>query len=123
MKALSDVPTRTEKRGQGQLQKLVDVWQGKERPNAQPGFGLPEVFTALGELLGREVPHSEHEAHAIVVFYRKHGPLDREDFTTACVRTGASLGAGRALTTYLADLERQIGAERGKSQSPNEEDV
>lgn len=119
---LSAVRTHVERRGTGQLQKLVDVWQGKERPNAQPGFGLPEVFTALGELLARNVPDSEHEAHAVVAFYRKHGPLSRDDFLAACARSKASLGSGRALSTYLADLERQIGVDGGTPASSSKEE-
>ena len=115
-KPLSAVKTtRVEKRGTGQLQKLVDRWQGKERPNAQPGFGLPEVFTALGKLLGRCVPGSEREARDVLAFYRKYGPLPREAFEAACARSNKGLGAGRALTTYLQDLERQVGAGDGES--------
>lgn len=110
-KPLSSVKTRVERRGVGQLQKLVDLWQGKERPNAQPGFGLPEVFTALGKMLCRDVPGSEREARAVLAFYRKYGPLPREAFEAACARSTESLGKGRALTAYLADLERQIGAD------------
>lgn len=112
-KPLSAVKTRVDQQGTGQLQKLVDLWQGKQRPNAQPGFGLPEVFAALGELLARAMPDSEHEAHAVVAFYRKHGPLPRDAFLAACARSKTSLGTGRALSTYLADLERQIGAAGG----------
>lgn len=121
-KPLSAVGTRVERRGTGQLQKLVDLWQGRERPNAQPGFGLPEVFIALGELLGRAVPSSEREAHAVVAFYRKYGPLPREGFAAACARSKQSLGSGRALSAYLADLERQIRADRGTSMSDSEEE-
>ena len=113
--------TSVEKRGTGQLQKLADVWQGKERPNAQPGFGVPEVFIALGQMLGRDVPGSEREARAVMVFYRKYGPLPREAFEAACKRSTESLGHGRALTAYLADLERQIGAEDGNSTSDPKE--
>lgn len=118
---LSDVPTHTDKRGIGQLQKLVDLWQGKERPNAQPGFGLPEVFSALSQLLGRDVPASEHEATTVLAFYRKHGPLPRQPFLAACTRSKATLGDGRALTTYLADLERLIGAAGGEPTPDREE--
>jgi hypothetical protein len=120
VKPLSAVRTHTEKRGTGQLQKLVDLWQGKERPNAQPGFGLPEVFSAMGELMGRAVPESEREARTILAFYRKHGPLPREGFAAACERCRARMGAGRALKAYLADLERQIDAERRSPDSDPE---
>jgi len=113
-KPLSVVKPRTHKRGVGQLQKLVDLWQGKERPNAQPGFGLPEVFCLLGRLLGRDVPGSEREARDVLTFYRKYGPLPREAFEAACAHTGEILGSGRALSAYLADLERQIKADQDK---------
>lgn len=111
-KPLSAVRTRTERRGTGQLQKLVDVWQGKERPNAQPGFGLPEVFAALARLVGRTVPDSEREAHSVLAFYRTYGPLPRKGFEAACQRCRDRLGSGRPLHAYLADLERQVGADR-----------
>jgi hypothetical protein len=107
---LSAVAPQTPKRGTGQLQKLLDLWHGHERPNAQPGFGLPEVFAELATLLGRLVPASEHEARTVLGFYRKHGPLPRQPFLAACARTAQSLGTGRPLSAYLADLERQISA-------------
>jgi hypothetical protein len=107
---LSAVAPQTPKRGTGQLQKLLDRWHGHERPNAQPGFGLPEVFAALATLLGRRVPDSEREARTVLGFYRTHGPLPRQPFLAACARTAQSLGTGRPLSAYLADLARQIGA-------------
>jgi hypothetical protein len=109
---LSAVAPQTPKRGTGQLQKLLDLWHGHERPNAQPGFGLPEVFAQLATLLGRRVPESEREARTVLAFYRTHGPLPRQPFLAACARSAKSLGTGRPLTAYLADLERQIGAHR-----------
>ena len=107
---LSAVAPQTPKRGTGQLQKLLDRWHGQDRPNAQPGFGLPEVFAALANLLGRRVPASEREARTVLGFYRKHGPLPRQPFLAACARTAQSLGTGRALAAYLTDLARQIDA-------------
>jgi transposase InsO family protein len=104
-------PKNEEKCGTGQLQKLLDVWQGKERPLAQPGFGLPEVFAHLGSLLGRTVPEHEREAREILAFYHRHGPLPREPFERACRRTKEALGPGRPLTAYLEDLARQIEAD------------
>ncbi len=107
---LNAVAPQTPKCGTGQLQKLLDLWHGNERPNAQPGFGLPEVFGELAVLLGRLVPDSDREAHTVLSFYRKYGPLPREAFIKACAHTGKSLGKGRPLSAYLADLERQITA-------------
>jgi hypothetical protein len=107
---LSAVAPQTPKCGTGQLQKLLDLWHGHERPNAQPGFGLPEVFAELAALLGRRVPASEREARSVLSFYRNHGPLPRQPFLAACAHSAKSLGKGRPLTAYLADLERQISA-------------
>ena len=124
-KPLSAVTPRMDKRGIGQLQKLLDLWRGEARPNAQPGFGLPEVFRELATLLGRLVPDSEHEARRVLTFYRKHGPLAREAFLAACARTHDALGDGRPLSAYLDDLERQITAHSANPdpdspQEPNE---
>ena len=107
-----------EKRGTGQLQKLVDLWKGEERPNAQPGFGLPEVFAHIGGLLGRTVPEHEREAREILTFYRTHGPLPREAFERACRRTKEALGSGRPLAAYLEDLARQVEAARDREETP-----
>lgn len=97
-----------DKHGHGRLQKLLDLWQGKIRPNAQAGFGLPELFVELEQLLGRSVPASEREALSIRSFYLAHGPLPKAEFREACRKTRFALGPGRALQTYLDDLARQI---------------
>jgi transposase InsO family protein len=110
-KPLASVPPQSPRRGTGQLQKLLDRWVGHERPNAEPGFGLPEVFAELGKLLGRTLPQSEREARTVLAFYRSHGPLARAAFSAACTRTGSALGQGRPLSAYLDDLTRQIRAE------------
>lgn len=114
-------PRGQEKRGTGQLQKLLDVWQGKERPLAQPGFGLPEVFAHLGSLLERQVPENEREAREILAFYRTHGPLPREPFERACRLTKEALGPGRPLTAYLQDLVRQIEASARDAESKRDD--
>lgn len=94
--------------GTGQLQKILDVWRGASRPNAQPGFGLPEVFAALESLLGHRVPLDEQEATLIHRFYGELGPLPREPFLQALQFTRESLGQGRPLKKYLDHLARQI---------------
>jgi hypothetical protein len=96
--------------GAGQLQKLVDHWRKTERPNAEPGFGLPEVLVTLQDLIGRIVPDGEREALAIAAFYRQHGPLARAPWLRACQRTQQALGKGRSLHVYLEDLARQIAS-------------
>lgn len=101
-----------ERRGVGQLQKIVDDWTGKKRPNAQPGFGLPEVFRELGRLLGRLVPKDEQEAAAIHGFYAEVGPLPAAPFRKAIEKTQRALGEGRALAHYLDHLRRLCRADR-----------
>lgn len=123
IKPLPPVRQPKERRGTGQLQKLVDKWRGHERPNAQPGFGVPEVFAMLGDIIGRSVPATEREAQDIVAFYRTHGPLLREPFTRACRRAEDRLGKGKALRSYLDDLERQIEADRKKCKGEGAEEV
>ena len=93
-------------------------------PAARVGQHRPWAanFAALGLLLGRDVPGSEREAGEVLAFYRRHGPLARDAFEAACRRSGASLGNGRALTTYLADLERQISADDGGQTKPQPEE-
>jgi len=111
-KRLSDYQKTEEKRGTGQLQKLLDLWKGRSRPNAQPGFGLPEVFREFSRLLQRSVPIDQHEATAIETFYRKAGPLPAEPFRRAIDKTACALGPNRALRAYLQYLERLVKAQK-----------
>lgn len=111
-KRLFDYQKTEEKRGTGQLQKLLDLWQGHCRPNAQPGFGLPEVFRELSRLLKRSVPIDQHEAAAIESFYRKAGPLPAGPFRQAIDKTADALGPNRALSAYLQYLERLVQAQK-----------
>jgi transposase InsO family protein len=107
-----DFQKTEQKRGTGQLQKLVDIWQGHHRPNAQPGFGLPEIFREFSRLLQRSVPIDQHEAAAIESFYRKNGPLPAQSFRQAIDKTAQALGANRALRAYLQYLERLVQAQK-----------
>jgi transposase InsO family protein len=116
-----DVQKTEQKRGTGQLQKLLDIWQGHRRPNAQPGFGLPEVFRQFSRLLQRPVPIDQHEAAAIASFYRKNGPLPAEPFRQAIDKTADALGPNRALRAYLQYIDRLVQAQKNKpdpSQDP-----
>ncbi|MBD3337024.1 MAG: DDE-type integrase/transposase/recombinase [Candidatus Eisenbacteria bacterium] len=105
--------------GTGQLQKLLDVWHGRERPNALPGFGLPEVFRELGRLLGHLTPQDEREARTITTFYREFGPLATQPFRDALDQTRRALGDGRPLSTYLDHLSRLLRAAQRIPSSPN----
>ena len=118
VKPLSAVAPQDPPRGTGQLQKLLDQWHGHDRPNAQPGFGLPEVFAELATLVGRLVPDSEREARLVLTFYRRHGPLPRKAFRAACARCASALGPARPLAAYLDDLTRQITAANTPAHNP-----
>ena len=48
------------------------------------------------------------EAHQVLAFWKQHGPLARAPWLSACERTRKALGQGHALSTYLADLARQV---------------
>jgi hypothetical protein len=96
------------------------LWQGHSRPNAQPGFGLPEVFREFSRLLQRSVPIDQHEATAIEAFYRKTGPLPAQPFRQAIEKTADALGPNRALKAYLKYLERLVQAQKNKPE-PKEE--
>ena len=115
IKPLSEVPVKTPPRGVGQLQRLADQFHGREKPNAQPGFGLPEVFDEIATLLGRPVPDNEREARTILAFYNQHGPLPGEPFAKACKRAAKSLGKDRPLKAYLDYLQREIVAAQTKT--------
>jgi len=105
-------------RGHGQLQKILDRWRGHQRPNALPGFGLPELFRELTPLVGHLVPDDDREARLIADFYRDVGPLDPAAFGQALATTQAALGSGRAIDVYLDHLRRLIRAAQPKSEQP-----
>ena len=100
-------------------------WRSKRSPlnlwRAYPR-NPPEVFCELGKLTGRTLPQSEREAHTVLAFYRRHGPLARAAFCAACARTQAALGEGRALSAYLDHLSRQIQAAEDVPTDPSQGD-
>lgn len=107
-------PPRADETGTGQLQKLLDLHRGMTRPNAQAGFGLPEVFRELGRLLDHCVPVDEQEAEAIRRFYAEFGPLPADPFRRAIDLTLKALGRGRPTANYLEHLARQIRRDQTK---------
>lgn len=94
----------------GRLQRLVDQMQGQV--NAEPGFGLPEIFQEFGNRLGRVVPLHEKEAALLQDFYKCRGPFGAKAFREAIERTFQKRGTGRALSVYLEDLKRQVEKEK-----------
>jgi len=99
--------------GPGHLQTLYDAWQGKRRPVAEAGFGLPELFTLLAAAVGRLVPRSDAEAARIHHVYRQIGPLPRRATETAVRAIARRLGTGRALEVYLDALVHHVTHHQG----------
>lgn len=104
----SEPAPKTPERAPGRLQSLVDEYRGRVLPQAEPGQGLPELFTLLGKLVGRDVPQDEAEADAVQDFYRRVGPLPRAPLEAALQRIVRKLGPGRPLEAYVEALERAI---------------
>lgn len=96
-----------ERWGEGPLQTLYDSWQGKVRPVAEPGFGLPEVFLLLAEAVGRPVPRSDGESALVQRVYQRIGPLPKKATETAFRAIRRELGRGRPIQAYLDALARR----------------
>jgi transposase InsO family protein len=103
----ADSPT-PERWGRGPLQALYDAWQGKRRPVAEPGFGLPEVFALLAEVVGRPVPRTDAEAALIQRRYRQMGPLPKRATEATLRALGKKLGKGRPIESYLDALAERV---------------
>jgi putative transposase len=101
--------------GAGNLQALYDNWQGRRRPQAEPGFGLPEIYALLGRACGRHVPQSDAEAALIQHIYRDIGPLARNATEAAMAAIVERLGTKRPVKTYLDALAERA---RGDSEEP-----
>lgn len=104
-----------ERWGPGHLQTLYDDWQGKRRPVAEAGFGLPELFTLLEAATGRPVPRSDAEAARIHHVYRQIGPLPRRATEAALADIARRLGQGRPLSVYLDALVHHATHHQGPS--------
>ena len=102
------VPAESDRWGKGPLQTIYDDWAGRRHPQAEPGFGLPELYTLLAQAAERVVPRSEREAACVQRFYREQGPLPRVATEAALTALVAELGSGRALKTYLDALASRI---------------
>lgn len=103
-----DALDEPERWSDGPLQKLYDTWVGKKRPVAEAGFGLPELYRLLAEVVGRHVPASPAEAASIQHFYRAHGPLPRKATEKAFRSISRELTPGHALSLYLDALAARI---------------
>jgi transposase InsO family protein len=106
------------RQGPGALQRVLDVHRGRHLPQADPGFGLPEVFDALARRLGRRVPLTADEGLDVQAFCEAHGPFAQEAFSRALERTGKDLGPGRPLRTILRHLARLIPHTTNAKETP-----
>jgi transposase InsO family protein len=97
-----------ERWGHGPLQAIYDAWQGKVRPNAEPGFGLPELFDLLAEVTGRQVPRSDAESATIHRIYQEIGPLPKKATEAAIGEIGRALGKNRPISAYLDALKLRV---------------
>jgi hypothetical protein len=91
---------------EGPLQRLYDATHG--RPQAEPGFGLPEVLTLLSRVAERPVPRSDREEAVVQRAYREIGPLSRKSADAAFHAIGRELGPARPLQTYLDALRKRV---------------
>jgi hypothetical protein len=99
---------KRERWGEGPLQTLYDAWQGKVRPIAEAGFGLPELFTLLSEVTQRPVPRSDAEAAVVQRLYAQIGPLAKKATETTLRRLRRELGPGRPLSAFLQALQKSV---------------
>lgn len=88
----------------GPLQTLYDSWRGMRRPQAEPGFGLPDIYAWLGKISGRYVPGSDAEAALVQRFYQSRGPWGKDATEHAMQVIAARLGSARPIRTYLDAL-------------------
>lgn len=109
------LPVEPERWAPGPLQALYDSWQGQIRPQAEPGFGLPELYELLARAAGRHVPRNDAEAALVQHAYQNLGPWARAAAETTCRRLAAELGPARPLKSYLDALAQRV---RHKERNP-----
>jgi transposase InsO family protein len=105
---LTEPAAPLERYGAGRLQAIYEHWRGRSLPQAQAGFGLPEIFELFARKLARTVPRDELEAHRLQAFWRSCGPLAREAFEDAFRKVFLRLGTGRPLESYLEALAERV---------------
>ena len=98
--------------GKGPLQVLYDSWQKQVRPNAEAGFGLPELYSLLTSISGRHVPASDSEAREIHMAYQELGPLPSSSLTGVLKGIGSRLGKGRPIRVYLSAMAEAVNKEK-----------
>ena len=92
----------------GALTPLLEQYRGRTLPQARGGFGLPEIYDAFAQALGRPVPQTEAEATLVLQWLAQRGPFQPQAFNAALERVRAALGPGRPLAQLLCALDRLI---------------
>lgn len=100
----------------GPLSPLLELYRGRTLPQAKSGFGLPEIYDAFAQALGRQVPATEAEATAVLEWLAARGPFQPRSFAKALAQTLESLGPGRPLAQIIKALDRRIKQSKQKEE-------
>jgi transposase InsO family protein len=92
----------------GALTPLLEQYRGRALPQARGGFGLPEIYDAFAQALGRPIPQTETEATLVLEWLAARGPFQPQAFAAALDKVRAALGPGRPLAQLLRALDRLI---------------
>jgi hypothetical protein len=101
-------PTASTPEPVGALTPLLEQYRGRTLPQARGGFGLPEIYDAFAQAVGRPVPQTEAEATRILDWLRERGPFQPQAFAVALDKVRATLGSGRPLAQLIRALEQRI---------------
>jgi transposase InsO family protein len=100
----------------GPLTPLLQRYRGRDLPLACGGFGLPEIYEAFSQTVGRAVPATETEAATISQWLAEHGPFEPKAFAAALSHALETLGPGRPLSQIIEALNRRIKYTKDKEQ-------
>ena len=92
----------------GSLTPFLEYYRGRRLPLAISGFGLPEIYKAFSEHLGRPVPATEREAQTVSAWLTQCGPFEPQAFHGALNRVLKKLGPGRPLSQILLQLKQMV---------------
>jgi transposase InsO family protein len=98
----------------GPLTPLLERYRGRDLPQAHGGFGLPEIYAAFAQALGRTVPATEAEAAAVSRWLAENGPFEPKAFAAALSHALEALGPGRPLSQIIDALNRRIQRNKDK---------
>jgi transposase InsO family protein len=100
----------------GPLTPMLEAYRGRSLPQAHGGFGLPEIYDAFAQALGRPVPETEAEATLILKWLSTSGPFEPKAFAEALSKVQEALGSGRPLAQIIRSLNRVIVRKQNKEE-------